>query len=167
MCGSKMVFREGRFGKFLACPNYPECKNTKTVDKDGNIISKEPVAAELAGFKCETCGSEMLVKKGRYGIFYACSDYPKCKFTKQKTTDIGVSCPLCASKIVAKHGRGKTLFYSCEKYPECTFSSWDMPISEKCPDCGELLYYRKTRRSVICKNPSCDYSREEDMAVIE
>lgn len=167
LCGASMVFRNGRFGKFLACPNYPTCKNTKTIDKDGNVIEKEEATNQLAGFKCEVCGSDMLIRNGRYGVFYACSNYPKCTFTKQKTTDTGVLCPKCSSKIVAKHGKGRTLFYSCEKYPECDFSSWDMPISEKCPDCGEMLFYRKSRKSVICKNPSCDYAREEEMAVIE
>ena len=167
LCGATMVYRNGRFGKFLACPNYPTCKNTKTVDKDGNIVEKQETTETLAGFKCESCGSEMIVRNGRYGVFYACSNYPKCTFTKQKTTDIGVACPVCSSKIVAKHGKGKTLFYSCEKYPECNFSSWDMPLAEKCPNCNDMLYYRKSRKNVICKNPACDYKRDEEMAVIE
>ena len=109
----------------------------------------------------------MIIRNGRYGEFYACSNYPTCNFTKQKTTDINVPCPRCSSKVVAKHGRGKTLFYSCERYPECGFSSWDMPLNEKCPDCAEILYYKKSRKTVLCKNPSCDYKREEEMAVIE
>ena len=166
-CGSLMVYKNGRFGKFLACPNYPECKNTKTIDKDGNV--SEPVfeAPKLAGFKCEICDSDMIVRNGKYGMFYACSNYPTCTFTKQKITDTGVCCPNCSSKIVARHGRGKMLFYSCEKYPECDFSTWDMPLAEKCPDCGEMLYFRKSRKSVICKAKNCGYKREEEMTVIE
>jgi DNA topoisomerase-1 len=113
------------------------------------------------------CGGEMVVRNGRYGSFYACANYPSCKFTKQKSVDLGVACPKCSSKIVARHGKGKMLFYSCEKYPECDFSSWDMPLAEKCPDCGSGLFYRKSRKNVICKNPSCDYKREEEMTVIE
>ncbi len=166
-CGAKMIFRNGRFGKFLACPGYPECKNTKTIDKDGNVIAQEEKAPENAGFKCEICGSDMIVKSGRYGEFYACSNYPKCSYTKQKTTDTGVSCPKCGQRVVAKHGRGKTLFYSCDNYPRCDFSSWDMPINEKCPLCAEILYYKKARKAVVCKNPSCDYQRDQEMAVIE
>lgn len=166
-CGAKMVYKTGRFGKFLACPNYPGCKNTMAVDKDGNPLKNEPAKQELAGFKCELCGSEMVVRRGRYGIFYACEKYPSCTHTKQKVTDIGVNCPRCSSKILARHGKGNTLFYSCEKYPECDFSSWDMPLSERCPDCNEMLYYRKSRKSVICKNKSCGYKREEEMTVIE
>ena len=167
LCGSKMIYRNGRFGKFLACSNYPECKNTKTVDKDGKLAIEKEKGVELAGFSCERCGKDVIIKTGRFGNFYACSDYPTCTFTKQITKDTGVACPVCKARIVAKHGRGKTLFYSCERYPECDFSSWDMPLSESCPDCGDMLYYRKTRKSVICKNPSCDYKREEEMQVIE
>ncbi|MBQ8583157.1 MAG: type I DNA topoisomerase [Clostridia bacterium] len=167
-CGRKMVYKNGRYGKFLACPGYPDCKNTKAIDKSGKLLeqseAKEPT---LAGFKCEKCGSEMVVRQGRYGAFYACSDYPRCSFTKQKVTDTGASCPICSSKIVARHGKGKMVFYSCEKYPECDFSSWDMPLSESCPDCGSMLYYRKSRKAVICKERDCSYKRDEEMTVIE
>ena len=166
-CGALMVYKNGRFGKFLACPNYPECKNTKTIDKEGNVADPVVETPELAGFKCELCGSDMVVRNGKYGTFYACSNYPTCTFTKQKITDTGVCCPNCSSKIVARHGRGKMLFYSCDKYPECDFSTWDMPLSEKCPDCGEMLYFRKSRKSVICKTKNCNYKREEEMTVIE
>ncbi len=94
-------------------------------------------------------------------------DPTSCRFTKQKVTAIGVPCPKCGSRVVSKHGKGRMSFYSCEKYPECNFSSWDMPLNEKCPDCGEMLYYRKSRKSVICKNKACDYKRDEEMTVIE
>lgn len=166
-CGSKMVYKNGRFGRFLACPNFPECKNTKALDKDGKPAQAEEKKQELAGFKCEICGGEMVVRNGRYGTFYACANYPKCKFTKQKVVELDASCPKCSSKIVARHGKGNTLFYSCEKYPKCDFSSWDMPLLEKCPDCGDMLYYRKSKKCVICKNRVCDYKRDEEMTVIE
>ena len=166
-CGSKMVYKNGRFGRFLACPNFPECKNTKALDKDGKPAQTEEKKQELAGFKCEICGGEMVVRNGRYGTFYACANYPKCKFTKQKVVELDASCPKCSSKIVARHGKGNTLFYSCEKYPKCDFSSWDMPLLEKCPDCGDMLYYRKSKKCVICKNRVCDYKRDEEMTVIE
>ena len=166
-CGAKMVYKKGRFGKFLACPNFPTCKNTKALDKEGNPVEAEEKRVELAGFKCEICGGEMVIRNGRYGSFYACANYPTCKFTKQKIVELDVPCPRCGSKVVARHGKGKMLFYSCEKYPECDFSSWDMPIAEKCPDCGTGLFYRKSRKNVICKNPACGYKREEEMTVIE
>ena len=166
-CGAMMVYKKGRFGKFLACPNFPACKNTKALDKDGKPVEVEEKKPELAGFKCEECGGDMVIRNGRYGSFYACANYPTCKFTKQKVVELGVPCPQCSSKVVARHGKGKMLFYSCEKYPECDFSSWDMPLAEKCPDCGSGLFYRKSRKNVICKKHSCGYKREEEMTVIE
>ena len=166
-CGSRMIFKNGRFGKFLACPKYPECKCTKAIDKNGNVAPQEDKTPTLAGFKCELCGGDMVVRNGRYGSFYACINYPTCTFTKQKVTETGASCPKCNSKILARHGKGKMLFYSCERYPECDFSTWDMPLTEKCPDCGAPLYYRKSRKSVICKEKGCSYKREEEMTVIE
>ncbi len=166
-CGKKMIYKTGRFGKFLACPNFPECRNTKALDKDGNVVEPAKKQQEFAGFKCELCGGEMVVRNGRYGVFYACENYPTCKFTKQRTVELDVKCPKCSSKVVARHGKGKVLFYSCEKYPECDFSSWDMPLNENCPICGSTLFYRKSKKSVICKNHGCNYKREEEMTVIE
>ncbi len=166
-CGKKMVYKNGRFGKFLACPNYPACRNTKAVDKDGNPVEKEEPVLKPAGFKCELCGADMVERAGKYGSFYACMNYPACTFTKQKVTPLGVACPKCSGGLLARHGKGKMVFYSCENYPECDFSSWDMPLAEKCPDCGEMLYYRKSRKCVICKNKGCSYKREEEMSVIE
>ena len=161
-CGSVMIVKNGRFGQFAACPNYPQCKNTKpltkpeeqtpVVEESGN--EKKPVVAD---FKCEKCGADMVQRSGRYGSFFACSRYPECNFTKQKTKDIGVPCPKCGSKIVMKNGRNKTVFYSCEKYPECDFSSWDLPVNEKCPKCGQMLFRKKGQAMLICHDASCGY----------
>ena len=167
VCGKMMIYKTGRYGKFLACPSYPTCKCTKAVDSEGKVVVSAPSQVKLAGFKCELCGGEMVVRAGRYGEFYACSNYPTCKFTKQKVTETGVKCPVCSSKIVARHGRGKSLFYSCEKYPECDFSTWDIPLKENCPECGESLYYKKSRRLVVCKAPQCSYQRTDDIKVDE
>ncbi len=166
-CGKMMVYKTGRFGRFLACPSYPQCKNTKALDKDGKLLTDTQPKEELAGFKCEVCGKEMVVRRGRYGAFYACSSYPECTFTKQKIIDTGVPCPKCGGKIIARHGRANTLFYSCERHPECDFSTWDMPLKEKCPVCEGMLYYRKSKKTVLCKNKECSYKREEEMSVIE
>ena len=167
ICGKKMIYKTGRFGKFLACPAYPACKCTKAVDNEGKIVEqKKAETPELAGFSCPECGSEMVVRSGRYGTFFACSNYPTCKYTKQKVTETGVCCPICSSKILARHGKGKSLFYSCEKYPECDFSTWDRPLAEKCPLCNAPLYYRKSRKTVVCKEKGCGYQREEELAEI-
>jgi len=164
-CGSRMIYKNGRFGKFLACPNYPTCKNTKAIDKNGNPVQKEETKVELAGFTCELCGADMVVRNGKFGTFYACSHYPTCTFTKQKVTSVGVPCPKCGSDIVARHGKSKMLFYSCEKYPVCDYSTWDMPLAEKCPLCQSMLYYRKSKKIVVCKEKKCDYKREDNIPV--
>ncbi|MBE6704511.1 MAG: type I DNA topoisomerase [Ruminococcaceae bacterium] len=164
-CGSRMVIKNGRFGKFAACPNYPECKNTKPIDSDGNLVkSEEKAAPEEVKYapddmKCEKCGKRMVIKKGRFGSFYACENYPECKTTKAIAKDTNVKCPLCGSKIVIKHGRKRTVFYSCEGYPDCKFSTWDIPLEEKCPDCGGLLLRKKGKESVYCHNEKCGYKK--------
>ncbi len=162
-CGAVMVVKNGRFGKFAACPNYPQCKNTKPLVSPEKAEEKEEVpekkAPVVADFKCEKCGADMVQRTGRYGSFFACSQYPKCDFTKQKTKDIGVPCPKCGSKVVMKNGRNKTVFYSCEKYPTCDFSSWDMPVNEKCPECGEILFRKKGQDMLVCHNKSCGFKK--------
>ncbi len=158
-CGSKMIVKNGRFGKFAACPNYPTCKNTKPlVKKDTEAAQKK---LEVAPTKCELCGSDMVLRTGRYGSFYACVKYPQCKFTKQKVKELGVKCPDCGSEIVTKYGRNKTVFYSCSKYPECQFSSWDLPTNEKCPDCGKMLFRKKGKDQLVCKTEGCGYKRDD------
>jgi DNA topoisomerase-1 len=158
-----MIYKTGRFGRFLACPDYPGCKSTIAVDKDGNPQKPKEQKLELADFKCEQCGGDMVVRSGRYGTFYACANYPACKFTKQKFTDIGLSCPKCGESIVARHARENVKFYSCKGYPKCDFSTWDRPLDEKCPDCGAMLYYRRTRRAVVCKSRGCEYLSEREI----
>ena len=161
-CGSRMVIRNGRFGKFAACPNYPTCRNTKPLTANGeektpDDAKKEPVLTDM---KCEQCGAPMILRSGRYGSFYACSRYPECKFTKPRVRDTGVACPECGAKIVTKFGKNHTVFYSCERYPECGFSSWDMPVNEKCPQCGKLLFRKKGKNLLVCHDKACGYSRE-------
>ena len=162
-CGSMMVYKTGRFGRFLACPSYPACRTTKAVDKNGVPVKKEETAPEQAGFTCELCGAEMLVRSGRYGSFFACSNYPKCRFTKQKVNETGVSCPDCGGKVITKFSPNRRLFYGCDNYPTCQFSSWDMPLSEDCPACGGRLLYKKTKKLVYCRNSECSYQREQDL----
>ena len=160
-CGSRMVVKNGRFGRFAACPNYPTCKNTKPLNKPENSDDKQESKQHIvADFKCDICGGDMVLRTGRYGSFYACINYPKCKFTKQRTKDIGVSCPKCGAKVVSKMGRNKTVFFSCERYPDCDFSTWDMPTNEKCPHCGKMLYRKKGKDMYVCQDKECGYRAE-------
>ncbi len=157
-CGARMIVKEGRFGKFAACPNYPECKNTKPMTRDGK--EKPEAKADPTGMKCEVCGADMVLRQGRYGNFYACSAYPKCSFTKQIAKNLGVKCPDCGGEVVIKYGRNRTQFYSCEKYPECNFSSWDMPTNEKCPVCGDMLMHKKGKPVLVCRSEKCSFKKD-------
>ena len=167
-CGSKMVVKNGRFGKFAACPNYPKCRNTKPLTAtnpdesadEGENEAKEETKKKVvvADFKCEKCGADMVLRNGRYGSFYACVNYPTCRFTKPRTKEIDVPCPECGAKIVTRYSKSKTVFYGCSNYPKCNFSSWDMPMEKKCPDCGKNLYHKKGKAQLICHDEACGYS---------
>ncbi len=161
-CGAQMIVKNGRFGRFAACPNYPECKNTKPIDKDGKLIVKEESKPEPTGEKCELCGADMVMRTGRYGKFIACSNYPKCKNTKQIANEIGIACPECGGKLLLRQAKRRMVFYSCENYPKCKFSSWDQPLDEKCPQCGQMLFKKKGKNEIVCHNKECGYKREED-----
>ena len=169
-CGSRMVVRNGRFGKFAACPNYPACRNTKPLTQPAEETAaeegtrEEKKATVVAGMKCEKCGADMILRTGKFGSFYACSRYPECKFTKARMRDTGIACPQCGAKIVTKFGRSHTVFYSCERYPECDFSSWDMPTKELCPQCGKMLFRKKGKNLLVCHDRACGYSREIEAA---
>ncbi len=158
-CGSRMIVKTGRFGKFIACPNYPKCKNTKPLEaaKPQEGGEGEAVATVVPDMKCELCGSDMVLRNGRFGSFYACSRYPECKFTKQKNRELGVACPKCGQPLVARHGRRRT-FYGCSAYPNCDFSSWDLPTNELCPDCGRMLFLKKNKKLLVCAHEGCGYS---------
>ena len=137
-CGSPMVIKWGRNGRFLACSAYPECKNTKPLGGAEETIETDE--------KCEKCGSPMVVKTGRFGKFLACSAYPKCKTTKPLTT--GIKCPKdgCKGEIVEKRSKKGKVFYGCSKYPKCDFVSWYKPVDKKCPECGNSYMYDKVSR---------------------
>lgn len=162
LCGAKMVVKEGRFGKFAACPNYPKCKGTKQLPKRETAKSDadEISSPQIAGFKCEKCGSDMVVRTGQYGEFYACVRYPECKFTKAKAEKLeGVVCPECGGDILIKRSKSKNFFYSCANYPKCDFSSWDMPTAEKCPECSSVLFKKKAKGISVCKK--CNYEKKD------
>ncbi len=155
-CGRRMIIKKGRFGKFAACPGFPDCKNTKPLSPDGK--TPDLSETEKSDVKCDICGSDMILKIGRYGKFLACSRYPECKNTKQLMKETGVLCPLCGGNIVAKKSK-KSVFYSCENYKKCNFSSWDLPVNEKCPECGEILFIKKGKNQIVCHNKKCNYKR--------
>ena len=160
-CGSPMVIKWGRMGRFLACSGYPECKNTKDfIEEDGKIKVVEDIPTEEI---CPTCGKAMVNKRGRFGRFLACSDYPTCKTTKPITLK-GVVCPDCGSGLAERKSRFGKNFYGCTGYPNCKFAAWDKPIPGPCPQCGKpyLLskYSKRDGAFIACPDKECGYRRE-------
>ena len=159
-CGSPMVIKWGKNGKFLACSNYPECKNTGNIAQDENgAISK--MEAETTDIICDVCGKNMIIKEGKFGRFLGCSGYPECKNTKP--IDTGVKCPRegCGGSICERLSRKGKTFFGCSNYPNCTYALWDRPIPEKCPLCGHPFlvekYYRGKGLVKTCPNKECGY----------
>jgi DNA topoisomerase-1 len=164
-CGRPMVLKMGRFGRFLACSGYPECKGTRPLPDE-----KPPEVPEGAK-TCEKCGSPMAVRQGRYGAFLACERYPECKYTlkirKDKSGSVVVArdepleekCPECGSNLVKKHGRYGP-FVACSNYPTCKYIQKDT-VETPCPKCGKPLAKRFTKRRKLfygCTGyPKCDF----------
>ncbi|MCK4427132.1 MAG: type I DNA topoisomerase, partial [candidate division Zixibacteria bacterium] len=153
-CGSPMIIRWGKNGRFLACSAFPECKNTKPLESDenGEIVSDQ---------KCEVCGAPMMVKAGRYGKFLSCSKYPECKFTRPFS--IGVNCPEegCKGYVVERKTKRGRVFFGCSNYPKCKFASWDKPVNEICPNCSAKFLVQKTSKSKgeFLKCVKCGYEK--------
>jgi DNA topoisomerase-1 len=154
-CGRVMVLKRGRFGQFMACTGYPDCKTTRRLDQ-GKKVPDIPLD-EL----CPKCGRNMMIRHGRYGEFTSCSGYPDCKYVKQNF--IGVKCPDCKDgDLVEKRARKGNTFYGCGNYPKCRFTSAHKPIAEKCPSCGSEYLVEKNLKAgqvIACPNKECDYER--------
>ncbi|HBH45740.1 MAG: DNA topoisomerase I [Candidatus Jacksonbacteria bacterium RIFOXYC2_FULL_44_29] len=123
-----LVIKRGRFGKFLACPKFPECKHTEPLNNTSAGSANDATAPELIAPSCEDCKTLMILKEGRFGKFWACPRYPECKNTKTIEMKINLACPLCQTGevIIKKTKKGK-IFYGCNRYPQCKFASWDNP----------------------------------------
>ncbi len=162
-CGSGMIIKWGRFGRFMACSNFPQCKNTKELRKEGSA-PEQPQVEELEKEICEKCGKAMVLKKGRYGEFLACSGYPECKNTRKIVQTTGVKCPQCAEgEIVQRRSRKGKIFYGCGTYPKCRFILWQKPVGEACPQCGApYLLEKSTKKEGLahyCANKECGFKQ--------
>ncbi|HGC9401669.1 TPA: type I DNA topoisomerase [Streptococcus agalactiae] len=137
----------------------------KELAKAETEMEKIQIKDEPAGFDCELCGSPMVIKLGRYGKFYACSNFPECHNTKAITKEIGVICPICQKgQVIERKTKRNRIFYGCDRYPECEFTSWDKPIGRTCPKSNDFLVEKKVRGSgkqVVCSNEKCDYQEEK------
>lgn len=164
-CGQKMLIKRGRFGKFMACAGYPECKTTKKIQPDGAAESSAaPKAPDIPTDEiCPACGAGMVIKSGRFGKFIACSKYPDCKTTKPIGT--GIKCPEegCGGEIVEKRSRAGRSFYGCNKYPACKFASWNKPVPEKCPQCQHPFLverHKEGEKYIACPQKECKFRKE-------
>ena len=166
-CGKPMVVKRGRFGQFLACSGYPDCKTTrKLIATPGGLAAAKP--DQVLNEPCPRCGSNLVVKHGRFGEFTACNNYPHCKYVKLKGT--GVSCPEDGGEIVERKSRRGRAFYGCSNYPDCEFTLWSRPIPETCPACSAPYLVEKVTkrhgRQVRCHNDACNYARGEAVAAV-
>ena len=148
-CGHFMLRRTGKFGKYLACSNYPECQNIISESKE-----------EVSAVRCPKCGENMVVKSGKFGKFLACPSYPDCKSTMSMPTDeapkLAGKCPECGAAMTVRKTKKGKVYYSCLGYPDCKFMSWDIPTGDKCPECQNALV-KMGKSGVKCSNKECSY----------
>ena len=148
-CGAPMIVKMSRYGKYLACPNFPECKNTKPYGKgDG----KE----EVSDIPCDECGEKMVYRQGPYGRYLKC---PGCGANKAIVVDTGIVCPKChEGHFVRRRSRRGRYFYGCNQYPRCDMALWDEPVDQFCNTCGAIMVkktYKNKGEKILCSNPEC------------
>lgn len=148
-CGAKMIVKMGRYGKYLACPNYPNCKNIKPYS-----LAEGP--EEVSDVKCDACGTLMVYRTGPYGRYLKC---PSCGANKAIVVDTGIVCPKChEGHMVQRRSHRGRIFYGCSRYPKCDMALWNEPINQFCETCGAIMTKKtyKTGKEVIsCSNPDC------------
>lgn len=162
-CGSPMIIKTGRYGKFLACSGFPDCKNIKGLNGNGNGNGEDDekikkLQKKYSGEKCEKCGADMAIKNGRFGPFLACTAYPKCKNIKnikENGGSTGVKCPKCSKGEIVQKRSQRGVFYACDQYPDCKNALWGKPTGEKCPECQSLMV--ETKAGAKCSKKDCGY----------
>jgi DNA topoisomerase I len=148
-CGGDLLVRFGRFGKFIACSKFPDCKYTEKTEEEKQIQE------ENSGEICDQCGAPMVVKRGKYGMFLGCSRYPDCKGIKKIEKTLGIKCPKCETgDVVERRSKRGKLFWGCSRYPKCDFGLWNKPTGEKCPKCESLMVFGM-KGQVFCSNKEC------------
>jgi len=162
-CGAPLSIRLGRHGRFIGCTKYPECDYTR--DLADATRTERPPPEVVADRKCPECGSELLVKHGKYGKFIGCGAYPKCRYIEslERPQDTGVTCPKCdQGTLLKKKSRRGKIFFSCATYPKCDYAVWNQPLAEPCPRCGwPVLTLKTTKRDgtlKVCPQKDCGYS---------
>jgi DNA topoisomerase-1 len=155
-CGSDMIIKIGRFGRFLACTNYPNCKNIKS------LKGVSPAQTEIRDEKCPKCNSDLVIRNSKFGRFIGCTKYPDCDYTKSITLEI--SCPKCKKgEILQRITKRKKVFYGCSNYPECDYASWDRPTNQICPNCEKdllVIKFKGSKEITLCN--SCKFTLNEE-----
>lgn len=166
-CGRRMAIKSGKNGVFLACTGYPECKHTSNFARNekGRIVVETPPEAEATDETCELCGRPMVIKKGRYGSFLACSGYPECKNTRTiQPESTNVPCPEkgCPGTLVERTSKKGRKFFACNQYPNCRFMTWDEPFDAVCPRCETPVMSVKTKKDaepfLKCRKKGCGFT---------
>ncbi len=165
-CGGEMLIKVGRFGKYLACSNYPECKNIKSFKE----IASQNQEPEYTGEKCEKCGARTVYREGKFGRFIGCERFPDCDFIKNVT--LGILCPKCKEgEVVERKSKRNKLFYGCSRFPECDYVSWNKPAAIACPNGDseymELRYTKKKGNYLKCPVCGEEVVQEEVQEIIE
>jgi DNA topoisomerase I len=162
LCGKPMALKRGRFGQFLGCTGYPECRNIRKIARSG-AVAPAPVPLDET---CPVDGAQLVRRHGRFGEFVSCSNYPKCNYIKRETTGVACSRPGCRGEIVVKKSKRGKAFYGCSEYPKCDVVFWDKPIAEPCPKCNAPFTLEKTTKKDgtfrYCATEGCDYRAEQD-----
>jgi DNA topoisomerase-1 len=172
-CGKPVRIKVGKNGHFLACTGYPDCtySNDYIRDEKGIIQPEEQSEEEATDKVCDKCGQPMVIKRGRYGGFLACSGYPECKNTQSLNSNgngkkIDVDCPQkdCAGDIVERTSKRGKIFYGCNRFPDCTFATWDKPLDRECPVCGAKFLVEKTTKKrgtfITCLEEGCGFEEK-------
>ncbi|MBI3145557.1 MAG: type I DNA topoisomerase [Pseudogulbenkiania sp.] len=167
-CSKPLQIKFGKRGRFIACTGYPECDYTRDIGETAEsaaAAAEEPTVVE--GRTCPECGGALHIKKGRYGKFIGCANYPKCKHIEplEKPRDTGVVCPECkVGSLIERKSRYGKLFYSCNTYPKCKYATWNPPVAEPCPKCQwPILTIKTTKRrgtEKVCPQKECGYAEQ-------
>jgi DNA topoisomerase-1 len=165
-CSRPLVIKFGRYGEFLACTGYPDCRFTRDIDE--KVEEQEKNQGETPS--CPECGAEMVQKRSRFGPFWACTTYPECKGTRRigggkaaQPEKTGVACPQdkCEGEILKRTSRRGRVFYGCSAYPKCDYTMWDQPVAQPCPECGHavvgLKETKRRGRENVCPIKSCGH----------
>jgi DNA topoisomerase I len=164
LCGKPMALKRGRFGQFLGCTGYPECRNIRKIARSG-AVAPAPVQLDE---KCPVDGANLVRRHGRFGEFVSCSNYPKCNYIKRETTGVACTRPGCRGEIVVKKSKRGKAFYGCSEYPKCDVVFWDKPVSEPCPNCNAPFLLEKTTKKSgtmrYCAKEGCGYRSDGSVA---